>query len=125
MTSNEPISKSRKWTSYILQGIVVLMFLMGAINNLLQTEQAVAGATTLGYAAENVLPLGIVLLVSTVLFAIPRTSLIGAILLTGWLGGAVASHVIHGDPLFNTLFPILFGILIWVSLLLRNNRIQL
>ena len=125
MTSDKPITKARKWTSYILQGIVVLMFLMGAINNILQTDAAVEGAVALGYAQENVLLLGIVLLVSTVLFAIPRTSFIGAILLTAWLGGAVASHVIHRDPPFNVLLPVLFGLIIWISLLLRDNRIRL
>lgn len=124
MEKTAKISKGRLWASYIIQAIVVLMFLMGAINNLLQTESAIDGATQLGYPAESVLYLGIVLLVSTLLYALPKTSIIGAILLTGWLGGAVASHVIHQDPMFNTVLPVIFGILIWLSLLLRNKNLQ-
>ncbi len=118
------ISKARLWISYILQGIVVTMFLMGAVMNILQTEEAVAGATALGYPESAVLILGIALLLSTLLYAFPKTSGFGAVLLTGWLGGAVASHVIHQDPLFNTLFPVLFGIVIWLALWLRQEKVR-
>lgn len=118
------ISKFRLWTSYILQGLVVIMFLMGASGNLLQAEDAVEGAVSLGYQESSVFKLGIVLLLSTVLYVIPRTATVGAILLTGWLGGAVATHVIHQDPIFNTVFPIIFGITIWVALGLRDSRVQ-
>ena len=118
------ISKARLWISYILQGIVVTMFLMGAVMNILQTEQAVAGATGLGYPESAVLILGIALLLSTLLYAFPKTSGFGAVLLTGWLGGAVASHVIHQDPLFNTVFPVIFGIVIWLALWLRQEKVQ-
>ena len=100
------------------------MFLLGAINNILQTEGAVNGATELGYPTESVLYLGLVLLVATLLYVIPKTNLIGAILLTAWLGGAVATHVIHEDPVFNTVLPVIFGILIWLSLLLRYNALK-
>ena len=118
------ISKARLWISYILQGIVVTMFLMGAVMNVLQTEQAVAGATGLGYPESAVLILGIALLLSTLLYAFPKTSGFGAVLLTGWLGGAVASHVIHQDPLFTTIFPVIFGIVIWFALWLRQEKVQ-
>ena len=118
------LSKTRKWISYILQGVVVLMFLMGAVMNILQTEQAVAGATALGYPEPTVLLLGVTLLISTLLYVFPKTSGFGAVLLTGWLGGAVASHVIHEDPLFNTLFPVIFGIVIWLALWLRQEKVQ-
>ena len=124
METSNRVPKTRLWASYIIQGIVVLMFLMGAVNNIFMTESAVNGAVELGYTEDTVFNLGIVLLISTVLFAIPRTSFIGAILLTAWLGGAIATHVIHNDPIFNILFPVLFGILIWTSLLLRDKRLQ-
>ena len=124
METTNRVPKARLWASYIIQGIVVLMFLMGAVNNIFMTESAVNGAVELGYAEGTVFNLGIVLLVSTVLFAIPRTSFIGALLLTAWLGGAIATHVIHNDPIFNILFPVLFGILIWTSLLLGDIRLQ-
>ena len=122
MENNKPIPKARLWISYILQGLIVLMFLMGAVFNLLQTEQAVEGATQLGYPKSSVPILGIILLISTVLYILPKTSGLGAILLTGWLGGAVATHVINEDPVFNTLFPILFGLLMWLALWLRQSQ---
>jgi DoxX-like family len=116
------ISKPALWTSYILQGLIVLMFLMGAVNNLMQTEMAVNGAADMGYPKESVLYLGVVLLLATVLYAIPTTTFVGAILLTAWLGGAVATHIIHHDPLVNSIFPIVFGKLIWISIWLRNEK---
>jgi hypothetical protein len=117
------LSKSRLWTSYILQGVIVVMFLMGALTNLFQVQQAVDGAVSMGYPASSVMYLGVVLLISTVLYAYPKTTVIGAILLTGWLGGAVATHVIHQDPIMNTIFPIIFGVIVWVAIYLRNDRL--
>ena len=88
MKSIVAISKGRLWTSYVLQVLVVCMFLKGAINNLLQTEQAVKGAVEFGYPSSSVLYLGIVLLISTILYILPKTSVLGAGFLTAWLGGA-------------------------------------
>ena len=79
--------------------------LMGAVNNLLQTEIAVEGAVEFGYPKDSVLYLGLILFNATVLYAIPKTTFIGGLLFTAWLGGAVATHVIHNDPLTNILFP--------------------
>jgi hypothetical protein len=117
-------SKAVLWASYVLQGIVVIMFLMGARMNLLQTEEAVTGATAMGYPKESVLFLGIMLLIGTLLYALPKTVTIGAIILTGWLGGAVATHVIHKDPVFNLVLPVIFGIIIWLSIWLRNEKLK-
>ncbi|WP_273566405.1 DoxX family protein [Maribacter halichondriae] len=118
------ISKTRLWISYILQGSIVIMFLMGAVMNLMQTNEAISGATEMGYPESSVIYLGLILLVSTVLYTIPKTSVFGAVLLTGWLGGAVATHVIHSDPMFNLLFPVLFGIVMWLALWLRLQKVQ-
>ncbi|MGB5554969.1 MAG: DoxX family protein, partial [Flavobacteriaceae bacterium] len=90
--------------------------------NLLQTEMAVNGAVEFGYPESTILYLGFVLLAATVLFIVPKTTILGAALLTGWLGGAVATHLIHGDPILNTLLPVVFGILIWSSILLQDVR---
>ncbi|MEM8508435.1 MAG: DoxX family protein [Bacteroidota bacterium] len=117
-------SKVRLWISYILQGLIITLFLMGAVMNILQTEDAIAGAVELGYPESAVLYLGITLLISTLLYAFHKTSGFGAVLLTGWLGGAVASHAIHQDPLFNTLFPVIFGLLIWFALWLRQDKVK-
>ncbi|SNR72636.1 DoxX-like family protein [Maribacter sedimenticola] len=124
METAKKVSKGMSWTSYVLQGIVVLMFLMGAITNLMQTEMAVEGAVSMGYPEGSVVYLGVILLIATVLYAIPKTMFIGALLLTAWLGGAVATHIIHGDPMGNTLFPVIFGIVVWASIMLRNTQLR-
>ncbi|MGB5820763.1 MAG: DoxX family protein [Saonia sp.] len=124
MESKKQISKGRLWVSYILQAIIVIMFLMGAVMNILGTEQAVNGAVTMGYPESSVMYLGLVLLLSTVLYAYPKTSGLGAILLTGWLGGAVATHAIHQDPIFNIFFPILFGTVMWLAIWLRQDKVR-
>lgn len=117
-------SKATVWTSYILQGIIVLMFLMGAFMNLSQNEEAIKGAVEMGYPREAMLYLGIIQLIAIILYAIPRTVIIGAILITGWLGGAIATHIIHKDPIFNILFPVIFGIIVWGSIWLRNENLK-
>ncbi|GGD69336.1 membrane protein [Emticicia aquatilis] len=121
---NQPIAKGRLYTSYGLQGLLTVMFLMGAANNLLQTETAVKGATDFGYPAESVLFLGIILLISTILYAYPKTTILGAILLTAWLGGAVATHIIHKDAVSMSLPAVFFGVLVWVSIWLRDGQLQ-
>ncbi len=114
------VSRVRLWISYILQTVLAFFFLLGAVMNLMQTETAVAQAVEMGYPETSVRYLGILLLLSTLIYIIPRTNVLGALLLTGWLGGAVASHIIHGDPVFNMMFPVIFGILIWFILWLRD-----
>lgn len=124
MEKTKKVSKVQLWISYMLQGIVVIMFLFGAFMNLLQTEEAVNGAAAMGYPNEAVIYLGIVLLIGTLFYVIPKTAIIGAIILTGWLGGAVATHVIHKDPMFNIIFPVIFGIIVWLSIWLRNDKLK-
>ena len=121
MKLNRKTSKGALWTSYILQGLVVAMFLMGSFNNLFQTEMAINGAVEMGYPKTSVFYLGIVLLIATVLYAIPKTTCIGGLLLTAWLGGAVATHVIHNDTISTILLPVIFGVLVWLSPLLRKE----
>ncbi|RSC93492.1 DoxX family protein [Tenacibaculum singaporense] len=124
METIKKTSKTVLWISYILQGIVVLMFLMGAVQNLMQSETAVTQAMEMGYPESSVLYLGLILLISTVLYAIPKTNVIGAVLLTAWLGGAVATHVIHKDPFFYMILPVIFGIVIWLSIWLRDKQLK-
>ena len=100
------------------------MFAMGAINNLVGTEMAVQGAIGMGYPESSVLYLGIVSLVFTALYAFPKTSVLGAALLTAWLGGAVATHYIHHDPVTMMIGPAFFGSLVWVSIWLRNDKLK-
>ena len=97
------ISKGQKIASYVIQGLVGVMFLMGAVGNLIQSEMAIAQATVLGYQESSIFTLGVLLLVATILYVIPKTNVLGAAFLTAWLGGAVATHMINEDPLFNPL----------------------
>lgn len=117
---NNP-SKIQLWSSYAIQAILVSFFLFGAIANLLRLKDAIDGATKLGIPAESVHFLGALLLLATLLYAIPRTIIVGAILLTSWLGGAVCAHIIHGDTIEETLFPVVFCVLVWLVVYLRSK----
>jgi hypothetical protein len=119
-----PVSKTRLWVGRILSGLVVLFLLMDAVMKLMLASVVVEGTKKVGYPESTVFPLGCVLLACTLLYAIPRTSILGAILLTGYLGGAVATHVRIGDPLFShVLFPVYFGVMLWGGLYLRESRL--
>lgn len=105
-------------------GVAVLFLGMDAIMKLLQPAPVVQGTLELGYPATVLSGLGIILLAGVLLHAIPRTAVLGAIVLTGYLGGAVATHVRVGNPLVtHVLFPVYIGVLIWGGLVLRHPRI--
>jgi len=119
------VSKKALWAGRIVSALPVLFLLMDGIMKLIKTAPVVEATVKLGYPVTTIVPIGIVLLTCTVLYVIPRTSIIGAILLTGYLGGAVASHVRVGDPLFtHVLFPVYLGVMIWLGLYLRDNRLR-
>ncbi len=120
-----PASKTSLWTGRIISALVVLFMLFDSAIKIMKLAPAVEGTARIGYPVSLVLPIGIVLFVCTVLYAIPRTSILGAILLTGYLGGAVASNVRMGNPLFGyVLFPVYVGVLLWVGLFLRDARLR-
>ncbi len=107
-----------------MSGLVVLFLLFDSIGKLMRVPQVMKGTTELGISASLVVPIGIVLLVCTVLYAIPRTSVLGAILLSGYLGGAVAIQLRVGNPLFGyVLFPVYLGILLWGGLYCREPKV--
>jgi hypothetical protein len=99
----------------------VLLFFDGIIK-VLRLAPAVEGTVRLGYSVSEVLPLGVVLLACLAVYVLPRTSILGAILLTGYLGGATATQVRLGDPWF--LFPVAVGVLVWGGLFLRDDRLR-
>lgn len=120
-----PVSNKRLWTGRILSGLVVLFLLMDGVMKVMLASVAVEGTKKVGFPESTVFPLGCVLLACTLLYAIPKTSILGAILLTGYLGGAVATHVRVGDPLFShVLAPVYFGVMLWGGLYLRENRLR-
>ena len=109
---------------YILTTLVALFLTFDTILKVLQLGPAVKATIELGYAPVTVLPIGIVELVCLVLYLVPQTSVIGAILLTGYLGGAVASQVRAGNPMFtHTLFPLYVALMLWGGLYLREPRL--
>jgi hypothetical protein len=117
-------SKTLLWTGRVMSALPALMLLMDGIMKLVKPEFVVEATVKLGYPQEVIVPLGVVLSACAVLYLIPRTCGFGAILLTGYLGGAVASHVRAGDPAYTVAFPIVFAALLWGGLVLRDNRLR-
>jgi hypothetical protein len=119
------VSEKTLWAGRVISALPALFLLFDAVLKFIKPPQVVEGTLQLGYPESVILPLGIVLLVCTVLYLIPSASVLGAILLTGYLGGAVATHVRVGSPLFtHTLFPIYVGALVWGGLFLRDERLR-
>ena|SRR6266850_3674928 len=119
-----PVSKKRLWSGRIMSALLALFLLVDGGMKLVKPEPVVKATVELGYAESVILPLGIVLLGCTILYMIPRTAVLGAILLTGYLGGAVATHVRAGQGPFEILFPVVFGALLWGGLFLRDDRLR-
>jgi len=118
-----PAPKGRLWAGRILSGLAVLFMLADAVMHILQPQPVVDAFNRLGYPIQLAVPLGIIVMVCVTLYALPRTSFLGALFLTGYLGGAVSSHVRIGDVPFNIAFPIIMATLIWVGLFLRDRRL--
>src|SRR5918998_781985 len=114
--------RSARWAGRIVSALVVAFLLFDAGIKVMMLEPAVEGSVQLGYPEATVFGIGLALLVSTALYAVPRTAFLGAILLTGYLGGAVATQERLEDPWF--LFPAFFGVLVWGGLFLRDERIR-
>jgi hypothetical protein len=118
-------SAARLWTGRVLSWLVAAFLLLDATMKLAKPAPVAEAFVRTGWPLALSIPLGVILLTSTVLYLIPRTAVLGAILLTGYLGGAVAANLRLEEPLFtHTLFPVYFGLVIWVSLWLRDQRIR-
>ena len=117
-------SKVKLWAGWIMSALPALFLLVDGAMKLVKPEVVVKTTVELGYAESVILPLGIVLLTCTILYLIPSTAVLGAILLTGYLGGAVATHVRAGQGPFEILFPVVLGALLWGGLYLRNDRLR-
>jgi hypothetical protein len=120
-------SRTALWTGRVLSGIAVLFLLFDGAIKLVPIQPVTDSLRELGYPATDSFArfLGVVTLLCTALYAWPRTALLGAVLLTGIMGGAIASHLRLGDPLFShTLFGVYLGMLFWVGLWLRDERVR-
>ncbi|KYF90201.1 hypothetical protein BE17_43925 [Sorangium cellulosum] len=124
-TRDAPRSRKALWAGRILSGLAVLFLTFDAVGKLLQPREVVEGTTSLGYPASVIFPLGVVQLVCLAFYLAPRTAVLGAVLWTGYLGGAIATHVRVGNPLLtHTLFPIYVAALLWGGLWLRDRRLR-
>src|SRR5690349_18428600 len=112
VSSGPVISKVQPWVGRILSGFVALFLLWDGTMKLFKPVFVVTATRDLGYPESEIVPIGVTLLVCTLLYLFPRTSILGAILLTGYLGGAVASQVRVQAPLFNVIFALGFGCLV-------------
>lgn len=120
-----PASKTRLWTGRIIRAIAVLFLLVDSLMKVLKMAPAVEGTAQLGYPEGVIVPIGLVQLICLIVYVIPRTSIFGAVLLTGYLGGAIATHVRVGSPLFtHILFPIYIAALLWGGLFLMDGRVR-
>ena len=117
-----PGSKGMRWAGWAMSALPALFLLLDAVGKLVKPEPVVEATVGLGYPESLILALGIVLLSCVAVYVNPSTAVLGAILLTGYLGGAVATHVRVGAGLFPVLFPVIVGGLLWGGLFLRDAR---
>lgn len=118
------VPKGRLWTGRVLTILVVLFLLFDVVGKLIMPAPVVQAFVRLGFPTSLGVGIGILLFLCTLLYAIPRTAVLGAVLLTGFLGGAVAIQLRAGSPLFETDFPVLFGLLAWAGIYLRDTRLR-
>src|SRR5712691_9740100 len=116
-----PISKKMLWAGRIISALPVLLMVFTGVFGLFKPAVAMAGFVHLGYPESVFLPICIVEIACAIIYAIPRTSVLGSILMTGYLGGATATHVRAGEPFF---LPVIVGVLVWGGLFLRDGRLR-
>ncbi|MBV9010147.1 MAG: DoxX family protein [Verrucomicrobia bacterium] len=120
--SETPPSKAARWAGYVISAIPVIFMTIGGLFFLFfASEKVTEGMTKYGYPASAAKPILIAEIPCGLIYAIPQTATLGALLLTAYLGGAVATHVHAGEPFF---FPIVFGVLVWLGLWLRDVRFR-
>ena len=127
ISQTTPVSPAALWTGRVLSGLIILFMIFDGVIKLPPLDVVTQTMVPLGWPADpNVArTLGIIGLISTALYALPRTSVLGAILLTGYLGGAIATNMRVGSPLFShTLFAVYLGIILWGGLYLRDPRVR-
>ena len=120
------VSLKERWTGRIIAALVLLFLLSDSIGHIAEMKGVIDWSATLGLATNSNIGVGITLLVCIILYVLPRTSVLGAIAVTGYLGGAVAINFRVGNALFgHTLFPAVLGFLLWLSLYLREPQLRL
>ena len=117
-----PTSKKMVWTGRVVSAIPVLLMLLSAVMKLLKVAPVVQGFQRYGYPESQIVMIGVLELLSCIVYLIPNTAVLGAILMTGYLGGATATNVRIGDPSY--LMTVLLGVFVWVGLFFRDARLR-
>lgn len=118
-------SRKGYWAGWVVSGLVTLFLTFDAVLKFTHIPAVSEAFAKLGFPASLAVPIGVLLLACTALYAIPRTAVLGAVLLTGYLGGAISIHLRVGDPLFSyVLVPAYFGALLWGGIFLREPRLR-
>ena len=117
-------SKGMLWTGRVLSGLMALLFISDGVGHLMKPAPVVEAFARLGYPLSASVGIGALALICTAIYVTPRTSVLGAILLTGYLGGAVSTHVRAGSPLFEMIFPMILGVLVWAGVLVRDAQLR-
>jgi hypothetical protein len=125
MVQTNQASNVAVWAGRIMTGLVIAFMLLDGVMKLVPLDIVVTTSEQMGIPGSLARMLGVIGLICTVLYAVPRTSVLGAILLTGYLGGAIASHLRLDDPILtHTLFGLYLGLLAWGGLYLRDGRLR-
>jgi DoxX-like family len=119
-----PGSKRILWAGRVITALAALFLIFDSMGHLMKPAPVIAAFAQLGFPLKLAADLAIIGFFCLVLYLIPRTAVLGAILLTGYLGGAVAINLRVGNPMFETTFPVIFGVLIWAGVFLREDRVR-
>jgi uncharacterized membrane protein (UPF0182 family) len=117
-------SKAALWTGRVITGLVVLLLTFDSVTKLIREPHTIAAAAQMGIKADMIVTIGAILALCLIVYLIPRASLVGAVLLTGYLGGATATNMILGQSLMLCVFPVVCGVLVWLGLFLRDDRVR-
>jgi len=117
-------SRKGVWTGRAISLLVVLFLVFDGTAKVLREPHVIAASAKFGLSDSIVMAIGAILLACTAVYVIPRTAVLGAILLTGYLGGAVAMQVRAGSTAFETIFPVLFGVLVWAGVYLQKPALR-
>jgi hypothetical protein len=121
----QTITQNHRLAGRLISGLAVAFLIFDSTGKLLRVAPVIDGTRQLGYSPDVVFSLGVTLLACVFVYLVPRTAVLGAVLLTGYLGGAVATHVRVGSPLFtHVLFPVYLAALLWVGLMMRDTRLR-
>ena len=124
LTTTSSRSNARLWTGRALTTVAGAFAILDGGMKLAKAPQVVEATAQLGFPPESIPLIGVLLLACTAIYLVPRTSVLGAILLTGYLGGATAAGIRIERPLFEIIFPVMFAVLVWAGVFLREDRLR-